>query len=88
MEIIIGILFVVAVLAILLSRKPKGLVEAELAPVAPHEVDQAAVVSAAEGSAISTEEAPAKKTRKPRATTVKTAAKKPAAKKATKLKKA
>jgi hypothetical protein len=100
MEIIIGILFIVAFLAVLLSRKPKALVEAEQAPAAPYkveapvEVDQAAVVAAAEGSAVTTSEAPAKKTRKPRvvkaekAPAKKPAAKKTAAKKTTKSKKA
>ena len=68
MEILIAVAIIIAFVAVWFTRKPKDLVEAEKAPYKVEkpvvEVDQVAVVAAAEASAI---EVPAKKTRKPRA---------------------
>ena len=78
MEIIIAIIAVLAIAIVLYSRKPKELVEAEQAEVAPYKVDAPAPV--AEGTPEAVVETPAKKPRalrKPKAE----ATKKPAAKK-------
>jgi len=68
MEILIAVAIIIAFVAVWFTRKPKELVEVEQAPYKVEtpvaEVDQVAVVAAAEASAI---DVPAKKPRKPRA---------------------
>ena len=83
MEIIIAIIVVLALAIWFYSRKPKDLIEAEQAEVAPYKVDEPApaveVAPIAEAMPV-VAEAPAKKPRAPRKTAT-TTTKKPAAKK-------
>jgi hypothetical protein len=79
MEIIIGIIFVLVVAVVFFSRKPKELVQAEQAEVAPYKVEEVAT-PAPVVEEVKVEEVPAKKPRAPRKPKAETA-KKPAAKK-------
>ena len=89
MEIIIAIIAVLAIAIVLYSRKPKELVKAEQAEVAPYKVDAPAPVAAADVPVvISTpepvvESAPVKAPRKPRAPKAEKASAKKAPAKAT-----
>jgi hypothetical protein len=80
MEIIIAIIFVVIVALIFFSRKPKELVQAEQAEVAPYKVETAEVAPAPVVEEAKAEEVPAKKPRAPRKPKAETA-KAPAVKK-------
>ena len=85
MEIIIAIIAVLAIAIVLYSRKPKELVEAEQAEVAPYKVDAPAPVAEGTPEAVvetpeAVVETPAKKPRAPRKPKAE-ATKKPAAKK-------
>jgi len=79
MEIIIGIIFVVIVALVFFSRKPKELVQAEQAEVAPYKVETVEAAPAPVVEEVKAE-APAKKPRAPRKPKAETA-KAPAAKK-------
>jgi len=85
MEIILGLIFVVLVATIFFSRKPKELVEAEQVP---YKVETPAPVAEQATEAMVESVAPAKKPRKPRATTPAATKKAPAAKKTTRKPKA
>jgi hypothetical protein len=89
MEIILGIIFVVIVALIFFSRKPKELVQAEQAEVAPYKVEETPAPAVEPATQVMVESiAPAKKPRKPRTPKAETTAKKPAAKKTTRKPKA
>jgi hypothetical protein len=82
MEIIIAIIVVLAGAIWFYSRKPKDLIEAEQAEVAPYKVDAPVVTTPVAEPVVTleVETAPAKKPRAPRKTAT-TTTKKPAAKK-------
>jgi hypothetical protein len=82
MEIIIGIIFVLVVAVVFFSRKPKELVQAEVAPYKVEEVAPVVATPVAEVVPEAVVEAPAKKPRAPRKPKAEVA-KKPAAKKTT-----